>query len=235
MKKTAIISGGVRRLGGEISRHLLDSGYQVFSINSVTYFADEFPILKHPDFKSIQLNLETATKQDLENSLHEISQVDLLVNNASIMEETPFNEITDEIWERFFSINLKSVFFLSQTLSKKMKKQTSESNIINIIDSGGDLLWTKYFVYNLTKNNLLHLTKLLAKELAPEIRVNGIAPGTIIPFENANESWINSAKKRSVLNRIGDPSEILGLIDVILKSKFMTGSILTVDGGRSLL
>lgn len=235
MKKIAVITGGVRRLGGEISQYLLDNNYEVISLNSRNYSSNEYPIVSNDNFNSKIIDLKTATTSEFKNLVDQIPQIDLLINNASIFFEKDFFEVTEEDWNEIFSINLKSIFFLSQTVAKKMIAQENKSNIINIIDSGGDLLWTKYFVYNLTKNNLIHLTKLLAKKLSPNVRVNGIAPGTIIPEQNASQNWIDDAASRSVLKKIGDPSEVTRLIDVILNSNFMTGSILTVDGGRSLL
>lgn len=235
MKKTAVITGGVRRLGGEISRYLLSHDYQVFSLNSRNYTADEFPVMDHPDFNSKIIDLKTSNRSDFNSFITEIPQIDLLVNNASVFYERDFLEVTEEVWNEFFNINLKAIFFLSQAVAEKMLKQKEHANIINIIDSGGDLLWTRYFVYNLTKNNLIHMTKMMAKRLGPMIRVNGIAPGTVIPEQNATEKWIEDAASRSVLKKIGDSQEVIRLIEVILNSNFMTGSILTVDGGRSLL
>ncbi len=235
MKKTAVITGGVRRLGGEISHFLLKNNFEVISLNSKSYLPDEFPIVSDPNFNLKIIDLKTATQSDFHDAISEIPQIDLLVNNASVFFEKDFFEVTEEVWDDFFNTNLKAIFFLSQAVAVKMMNKKSHSNIINIIDSGGDLLWTKYFVYNLTKNNLIHMTKLMAKRLGPLIRVNGIAPGTIIPEHNATQNWIDEAESRSVMKKIGDPSEVIRLIEVILNSNFMTGSILTVDGGRSLL
>lgn len=239
-KKIAIVTGGVRRLGGLISLGLLDAGYAVAAVHNGLVPKDFELKTKGLDFLSIPADLSDVNPLQFRKIIeqaknHFQGEIQVLVNNAAIIEETDFLTCSPNDWDKLFSINLKSVFFFSQVVASEMKANGTAGNIVLISDTAGSLTWTNYSIYNLTKNGISHLTRIMAKALAPEIRVNAIAPGTIIPFEGANEHWMESARKRSVLNKIGNPDEIVKLIRVILETEFMTGSILTVDGGRSLI
>lgn len=239
-KKLAIVTGGVRRLGASISLQLLADGYRVAAFHTGPV-PEEFKLYTRDlDFLSVPCDLSVCSPEHLHEKIDQTERhfgcpVSLLVNNAAIIFETPFLATTQQDWESLFDINLKSVFFLSQAVAKSMIRNSMPGNIIMISDTAGGLTWPKYLVYSLTKTSISQLTRLLAKELAPGIRVNAIAPGTIIPFEGADETWIEQAKDRSVLKEIGSPEEIAKLISVIVETRFMTGSILTVDGGRALL
>lgn len=239
MKKTAIVTGGVRRLGGLISQHLLDLGYSVISINLHKYDVNEFPILNHPDFRSYQLDLTKSSQNDIQHFIHSFSQETdwcLLINNASIFYKTSFSELTEDQLDTFYHIHIKIPLFLSQTLSTKfLQSQQEKCDIINILDVGANLFWTKYFAYSLTKNGMIHLTKLLAKELGPKIKVNGILPGWMMLDSGQNNLMTNYHKNFTVSQEPGDPKEVINLIDFIIQSKFTTGSLFTIDSGRSLL
>lgn len=239
MKKTAIITGGVRRLGGEISRYLLEQNYNVISLNSREYKESDSELFNHPDFSSHKIDLTKNIQTEIIKIIidsDEIKNLTILVNNASLFFETPFSELKESELDLFFTLHIKLPLFLSQSVHELMLKSDSvKCDIINIADTGGDLLWNKYFAYSLTKHSILHLTKLLAKELGPKIRVNSISPGTIIPENAATFEQIEFYKKQSILKKIGDANEIIRLIDFILHSNFTTGSNFTVDGGRALI
>lgn len=239
-KKIAIVTGGVRRLGGLISLGLLNAGYAVAAVHNGHVPQDFIDQTKGLDFLSIPSDLSDVNPASFKETVQKARQhfngdVHVLVNNAAIIEETDFLTCTPADWDRIFSINLKAVFFFSQAVALEMKKRGTAGNIILISDTAGSLTWPHYSIYNLTKTGVSQLTRIMAKTLAPEIRVNAIAPGTIIPFEGADENWMDAARQRSVLKKIGDPDDVVKLVRVILETEFMTGSVLTVDGGRSLL
>lgn len=239
-KKIAIVTGGVRRLGGLISLGLLNAGYSVAAIHNGLVPAEFEEKTKGLDFLSIPADLsdvnQTRYSELIEIAKHHFkSDIHVLVNNAAIIEETDFLTCTPADWDRIFSINLKSVFFFSQAVALDMTKNEISGNIVLISDTAGSLTWPHYSIYNLTKTGVSQLTRIMAKTLAPLIRVNAVAPGTIIPFEGADEAWMEAARQRSVLKKIGNPEDVVKLIRVILETEFMTGSVLTVDGGRSLI
>lgn len=232
----AIVTGGIRRLGLEITRHLLKSGFVVIATSHEQSPPIPTDLKGNPSFHFYWLDYTRLPPEGYTNAIRQMlsgvsGQPSVLINNAAVIRETRLGTINGTDWDELFAINLKGLFFLTQALIPHMKT----GHIINIADTAGSLNWTRYLVYSLTKSGVIHLTRQLAIACAPAIQVNAIAPGTIIPFESASEEEMAFAQSRSLLNRIGSPDEVIRLIDLILKSTFMTGSVLTVDGGRALL
>ncbi|NUQ80058.1 MAG: SDR family oxidoreductase [Bacteroidetes bacterium] len=235
-RPVAVVTGGIRRLGLAITRHLLISGYRVVGTSHEKEPVLPFDLADHPCFHFFSLDYCNLKAEDYIATVGQMVTLSggspvVLINNAAVIRETRLGTVNDSDWEQLFAINLKGLFFLTQALIPHMKT----GHIINIADTAGSLNWTRYLVYSLTKSGVIHLTRQLAIACAPSVQVNAIAPGTVIPFDAAGEEELAFAKSRSLLNRIGSPEEVIRLIDVILKSTFMTGSVLTVDGGRALL
>jgi pteridine reductase len=163
-------------------------------------------------------------------------RLDALVNNASSFYATPVGGIDEQAWNDLLGTNLKAPLFLSQAAVPALR--ASGGCIVNIIDIHAELPLKEHVVYTAAKGGLLALTRSLARELGPEIRVNGVSPGTILWPEGA--AWQNDEERqrilgRTVLKRAGDPDDIAGAVEYMITAPFVTGQILAVDGGRSIV
>lgn len=244
MKPVAIVTGGVRRLGKDISFSLLESGYKLIAfynssneevLNKFNSIADSIST----DYELLKCNLESVS--EIRNCFTYIEEkyktIDLLINNAAIFERKNFFEIDEIFFDKFISINLKSVFFCSQFAAKLMLK--SEINfpkkIINISSLGAFENWTSFIPYSISKTGVVKLTEQLAKKLAPKILVNSIAPGIIIIENDENENVNPEEVKKYPMKRFGHSKDIIDLINFLtLKNNFITGQTIKVDGGRNL-
>jgi pteridine reductase len=160
--------------------------------------------------------------------------IDVLVNNASAFYATDLTEVTEDQWDELLGSNLKSPFFLIQALSPILKSK--QGSVINIVDIHAEKGLPGFPVYSIAKAGLAALTKILAKELAPEIRINAIAPGAILwPDHEMDERQKKEIKAKVALQSTGNPDDIAKAIRyLIYDAGYTTGQILTVDGGRTL-
>jgi len=183
----------------------------------------------------MQANLKdiSSIKMLVRKSEEKLGPISVLINNAADFFPTPFFSTNEEEWNHFFDINLKAPFFLSQSVAKNMKNR-GEGKIINLVDVSVDRPWTGFLPYCSSKAGLCSLTKGLARTLAPEIQVNAIAPGTVLKPPNHSEMDIVSSVENSLLKRIGSSEDIANAVEYLLKADFVTGTILPVDGGRSI-
>jgi len=165
-----------------------------------------------------------------------LGRVDLLVNNASTFYPTPIGSVGEEDWETIIGSNLKGPFFLCQALADSLKQ--SRGNIINMIDIHGERPLADHSLYSTAKAGLAMLTRSLARELAPDVRVNGISPGVILwPKSDDPEDGERRERqlKRVPLGSEGDPQDIAeAVLFLAERAPYVTGQIIAVDGGRSL-
>lgn len=155
----------------------------------------------------------------------------VLVNNAADFFPTPLAEVNEQDWDHLFSLNLKAPFFLCQQVSQTMLAQ-GQGKILNIVDVAAYKPWPRFLPYCATKAGLVNLTIGLAKALAPSVQVNAIAPGTVMEPHPGTEIDLNISIRQSLLKRIGSPRDIADAAEYLLKSGFLTGVVLPVDGGR---
>jgi NAD(P)-dependent dehydrogenase (short-subunit alcohol dehydrogenase family) len=166
-----------------------------------------------------------------EKTAAQLGRLDILVNSAASFVQTEFAKTTEKEWSESLDTNVKAPFFCSQAAAPLLKK--TNGCIINFADVGGILGWTGYIPHSISKAGVVMLTKCLAKELAPEIRVNAIAPGTITLPDDAPEIEANFLKQ-APLKRSGRPPDIVQAVVYLATAKFVTGHTLVVDGGRVL-
>ena len=224
--KTALISGGAVRIGAQIVRTLHENGYKVIilcsELNTKRNNSAQVVVADLGDNKAIQKITQT------------IKSLDLLVNNASVFFPTTENS-TIEDWDKIININLRAPFFLATGLSKPL--EVSQGCIVNIIDIHSDRPLQNFSIYNISKAGLKMLTKTLAKEFAPSIRVNGISPGSILWPQD--ESQLSDKEKMIMIDRIalkrqGSPNDIARAVLFLANAKYITGQVINIDGGRSL-
>ena len=166
--------------------------------------------------------------------MNAFGRVDALINNASAFFPTPMGEVTNDHWEALMGVNLKAPFFLSQACAKALA--SAHGAIINLTDIYADRPLPHHPVYSASKAGLVALTRSLAQELGPDVRVNAVAPGAIIwPESGDSEENQNEILRRTPLGRLGDPQDIADTVKFLLcDAPFITGQIINVDGGRSV-
>jgi pteridine reductase len=160
--------------------------------------------------------------------------IDVLVNNASSFYPTAMSDVTERQWDELLGSNLKAPFFLAKALAKTLTD--NKGCILNIVDIHAERGLSGYPVYSISKAGLAAVTRVLAKELGPDVRVNGVAPGAILwPDNDLSESAKQEILQRVTLKRSGEPDDIAKAVLFLVKNAdYITGQILTVDGGRTL-
>ena len=241
MNKTIFITGAAKRIGKEIALTFKELGWNIIiHYNSSKKDADDLANQINKDnpnsAKTVQGNLDI--KEDVQKILSEVSEtfpsIDVLVNNASTFYPTPIDEISEDHWDKLIGSNLKGPLFLIQGLKEKLKR--SNGSIINITDTNLTKGVANYSIYSAAKAGLEAVTKGLARELAPEIKVNAIAPGAML--EPPDVRWTEEQKNKVVesipLKRMGSEKDIANAVKFLAHSAYITGQIIKVDGGRSL-
>lgn len=237
----ALITGAARRIGASIAQTLHRSGFNIVlhyrnSAASAEELCAAMNRLRQDSAVSVQadlLQIETLPAL-IERSLQPWQRLDALVNNASSFYPTPVGSIDETAWNDLIGSNLKAPLFLSQAAAPHLKD--SGGSIVNIIDVHADRPMRKHVVYSVAKAGLAALTKSLARELAPEVRVNAVAPGAILwPEHEMPEETRESILLRVPMQSPGNPEDIaLAVKFLLLEAPYITGHILPVDGGRSL-
>ena len=237
-----LITGAAKRVGAQIARTLHGAGYDLalhyrHSRNEMDALRSELEPLRPDSTIAIQGDLsDISTLPDIvEKCTSRFGRLDALVNNASAFFPTPIGEATAEQWDELFASNARGPFFLAQAAASALKDSTG--CIVNIVDVYAEKPLARHPIYSMAKAALAMMTKSLARELAPEIRVNAVAPGAILWPENG-QSYTNQNDlvARTPLKRTGAPEEIgRAVLFLIRDATFTTGQILKVDGGRSLL
>ena len=245
-----LITGAARRIGAETARHLHANGYRIIihcnsSTDEANQLADELNANRSNSayVVSAELSSNESCKQLIDTVLATDSPfngcLDVLINNASAFFPTTVEDVTEKQWQTLFATNLRAPFLLSQLAMPALKK--AAGSIINITDIHGIKPLQGYSVYSMTKAGLISMTHSLAKELAPEIRVNAVSPGAIMwPEADAFESEeVQAATQQKVLAkvplaRMGHPNNIAQTVLFLLQNDYVTGQVISVDGGRSL-
>lgn len=237
----ALVTGAARRVGASIARRLHDEGYAVAvhyrsSQAQAQILADELHALGDPPCAIFSGDLtDTATPENLAGAVTEhFGHVDLLVNNASSFYPTVIGGVSQETWDDLFSSNARGPFFLTQALLSQLRMR--RGCVVNIVDIHGSTPMKNHPVYCMAKAALAMMTKALAKDLAPEIRVNGVAPGAVMWPENESMSDDVQAQliTRVPLGRPGEPRDVAQAVAYLATAPYVTGQIIAVDGGRSL-
>jgi len=239
--KTVLITGAARRVGAAIVRALHGAGANLVvhyrkSSNEAAQLADELNAKRGKSVVTMQADLLDIAKLPalVEFAVRTFGGLDVLVNNASSFYPTPIGEITPAAWDDLMGSNLKVPLFLSQAAAPALR--SSSGLIVNIVDIHSLRPLRNYTVYGVAKAGLHMLTRSLAKELGPEIRVNGISPGPVLwPEGSTDEAGRKNVVESTILKRMGTPEDIARTVLFFAASApFITGQILAVDGGRSV-
>lgn len=240
--KVVLITGGARRVGAASARLLHAAGARLMvhyrsSAADARALQAELNALRPDSVALIQADLLDigGLPALINQTVATFGGLDVLLNNASSFHPTPVGDITEKDWVDLMGSNLKAPLFLSQAAAPELRKR--RGCIINITDIHAERPMKSYVVYSVAKAGLVGLTKSLARELAPEIRVNGIAPGPIAwPEDDPNFDEVSRQRivSHTMLKHAGEPNDIALAVRFFAKdAPFVTGQILAVDGGRS--
>lgn len=241
--KTVLVTGGARRVGAAICRHLHRAG-----ANVVIHYRTS-----STDARRLQRRLEADRKGSVaciaadlldpaalagmvEAAISRFGRLDGLVNNASSFFATPFGKITERDWDDLVGTNLRAPLFLTQAAAPELLRRRGA--VVNIVDIHAERPLEGHVTYSLAKAGLVALTRSLAREMAPRVRVNAVAPGAIAWPESgmlADAAMQADILARTPLKRIGSADDIASAVGFLLTAPFVTGQVLAVDGGRSVV
>lgn len=241
MKKNVLITGAAKRIGASCARMLHHNGCNIFlhyktSKQDVLLLYKELDEIRPGSVKVVRADL--LNMNDLLSLVVEVKaewgRLDVLINNASVFYPQDVDGVIEQEWDDVMGSNLKAPFFLSQKFSELLA--VNEGSIVNIIDIHAERGLKGYPVYSIAKAGLAAMTKILAKELGPKIRVNGVSPGAILwPEVEMTEQQKSEILQRIALGRAGEPDDIAKAVNfLITDAAYITGQIITVDGGRTL-
>jgi len=241
MNKRILITGAAKRIGKEMALSFFKKGWDIVihfnaSKDEAESLADQMNAERFNSAMLVQANLDNTN--EVEKLVAKIQSnnigIDALINNASTFYPTPIGTFSEENWDALMGSNLKAPLFLIQSFHKQLKK--NKGFIINITDINVDKALVNHSIYLAAKSGLQTLTKALAKELAPHIRVNAIAPGAIL--EPPNTEWTSEQKNKIIdavpLKRMGSEKDIVDAAIYLSEAEYVTGQILNIDGGKSL-
>ena len=239
-EKVALVTGSAKRIGRAVANALADRGvHQAVHYRTSKTEADEavelFRVLG-VEAESFQADLSQVNEVEALASevLKRFGRLDILVNNASVFFPSPLGEVTDHQWDTLINTNLKGPFFLAQKVGLAMKAAVG-GTIINIGDWAAERPYAGYLPYCISKAGVVAMTKGLAKALAPEVRVNCINPGPVMLPEDLSEAEKEEVMRKTPLQRTGSPADIANAVVFLCEgTDFMTGAVITVDGGRAV-
>ena len=237
LSQVALVTGSSKRLGREVALGLAERGADVVihyrsSADEAGKVVAEVEKLGRRAI-ALQADLENVSqiRTLFEKVAGQLARLDILVNSAASFVQTEFAKTSEKEWGESLDTNLKAPFFCSQAAAPLLKK--SQGCIVNFADVGGILGWTGYIPHSISKAGVIMLTRCLAKQLAPEVRVNALAPGTITLSDDAPELEADFIKQ-APLKRSGRPIDIVDAVTYLATAKFVTGQTLVIDGGRVL-
>jgi pteridine reductase len=235
--RVALVTGAAKRLGRAAALRLAEEGadvvvhYRSSAADAQSAVAEIEKIGRRGFAIAADLSSVADIKRLFDEVAKHFGRLDILVNSAANFLPSSVVSTTEEVWDASLDTNLKAPFFCAQAAAPLLRR--SKGCIINFADTSGLLGWPGYIAHSVSKAGVVMLTKVLAKAMAPEVRVNAIAPGTITMPGDPPE-WESDFIRLAPLRRTGAASDITGAVVFLVRSEFMTGQVLVVDGGRTL-
>lgn len=234
----ALVTGGAVRIGRALSLGLADEGWDV-AVGFHTSGDDARGVAERIEAAGRRALLcpgDVSDAADVEAIAERIrgglGRLDLLVNNASTFFRGELLEVPEEEWERTMAVNVKGPFLLVRSLAGLLSR--ARGSVVNVLDLSALRPWTDHPHHSVSKAALLHLTRVMARALAPEVRVNAVAPGTVLPPEDYTGEQIEASRQRTLLGSLGTPDDVVRTVLFLARSTFVTGEVIVVDGGRHL-
>ncbi len=236
--RVVLITGGAKRVGRAIALSLAERGARIaFSYRSSSADAAAMVrMLRSAGTGALAVRADLSRSAEVRRLVDRVrrqfGRIDVLINSAANFDRTPFATLTERDWDHAIDTNLKGTFLCALYAGRAMQRQ-GEGKIINIADWAGIRPYKEYLPYCVSKAGVIGLTKALAKELAPRIQVNAIAPGPILPPEHMSAAARRRVAARVPLGRWGSPQDIASAARFLIEgTDFMTGAVLPVDGGQ---
>jgi pteridine reductase len=238
--RVALVTGGAHRVGRALALALAQAGADVV----VHYHASEAAAratvadIEALGRRAVAVRADLGDPAQIGGPLavarDAFGRLDILVNSASLFERAPVDAITVEAWDRVLAVNLRAPFLLARDAAPLLRA-ARPGLVVNIADLSALQPWPSFAHHAVSKAGLVHLTRVLARALAPDVRVNAIAPGTVLPPADFDGEDYAGGRDRRVLERAGSPDDVVAALLYLVRAEFVTGEILVVDGGRMLL
>ena len=234
MTPLALVTGAAQRLGKVFALTLARHGFDIVlhyhrSVDAARKTQAEVESLGR---RVILVQADLTDSAQLQSLVSDLYSLNVLVNSAAFMPGGNVEALTLENWDTSLDLNLRAPFFLAQACAGKM---TDGGLIVNITDVGAQKAWSRYPSYTVSKAGLESLTRILARGLAPKIRVNAIAPGFVLQSDIVSDEEWQRLINRIPLNRAARTEEIASALEFLLKNEYITGQTIVVDGGYSLI
>lgn len=236
--KVAVITGAAVRIGRSMALALASAGVDICihyrsSKQAAEQTCSEIKALGRNAvaISADLLDSHQAAESIITDTIAALGRVDILINSASVFENKNLRTSSEEDWDSHLDINLKAPYFLCQMFAKSLQEGHS-GHIINLVDWRALRAGIEHLPYRISKAGLVTLTECLALELAPEIQVNAIAPGAILPPPDRDAAYLEKRAAKIPLKRVGSPQDICDALLYLLRSDFVTGEVLSVSGGE---
>jgi pteridine reductase len=234
--KVALVTGGGRRVGRALAESLAERGAVVaVHYNESSTGAEE--VVRGIEARggkavavSADLTDRDAPQQLVAAVTKRLGALDILVNSAAVMVRTPFGEVSADAWDSMFALNLRAPFFLAQAAAPLLRK--AKGCIVNIADLAAFETWPGYVPHGITKGGVVQMTRALARVLAPDVRVNAIAPGTVLLPDDWTDADAARLDETTPLKRQGSPADVARAMLYLIEADYVTGETIIVDGGR---
>lgn len=236
--RVALVTGGARRVGHHIVLALARDGADI----ALHYHGSEDASVETAarveslGRRVVRLQADLADPAQATalaaRAVDALGRLDVLVNNAALFESARFLDISPGDWDRVMAVNTRAPFLLLQATAPHLT--ASKGVAVNIADVSGLRPWPAFPHHSVSKAALIHLTKVAARALAPDVRVNCIVPGTVLPPTDYTEEQVRQSEDRTVLKRTGTPEDVTEALRFLIRSEFTTGAVVVADGGRML-
>ena len=236
--RVALVTGGAVRVGRAISSALAQDGYRlVIHYNSSAGPAEELvEEIRARGGDAVAIGADLARADEVRrlarDAVDAFGGIDVLVNSASVFPPERLEETDEDLWDHTFAVNLKAPFFLIRHLAPTLRAR--KGVVVNLEDLAGIQAWGAYTAHGISKAGMAQLTRVAAHALAPDVRVNGIAPGTVLPPDSMDDGEVRRIAETTPLRKNGSPDDVVRALRYLLSADFVTGDTLVVDGGRLL-
>ena len=234
--RVALVTGAGRRVGRAIAVALGAEGMRVVVHHngSVDGARETAGIISAAGGAATVMHADLSRVADgeqlIDTLVRELGELHTLVNSAAVMQRTPVGSVTERDWDAMFALNARAPFFLAQHAAPTLR--SAKGNIVNIADLAAFETWTAYVPHSMTKAAVVQMTRGLAHAMAPDIRVNAIAPGVVLLPEGFDPDDAEHLRRTTPLQRIGTPEDVAEAVLYLIHAEFVTGEVIKVDGGR---
>jgi pteridine reductase len=236
--RVALVTGGARRVGRALALALADGGARI-AIHHHESPADAASLIDQLSARGIeavafQYDLRKADAPDrlVADVVDHFGTLDILVNSAAVMVRSPLEDITFDQWDDTFALNLRAPFFCARAAERAMGERGGV--IVNLADLAGIEAWPAYAAHGISKAGVIHMTRVLARILAPRVRVNAIAPGAVLLPESWSADDAAHLERTTPLHRLGSPNDVAQAMLYLIEADYVTGDLIVVDGGRHI-